>query len=134
MDEAAQAQVVSDAERITAMVDEAGQTALYSVAQDRDWLDGLHNAYDRALWMLLKDPIRFWHAEEVRFTDEHRRGRMWDGFIGPLNLAVHRDTENVDAFKLAVLQRDWKELIGYQDGSCWLRYDNLLAGDNVTSD
>jgi hypothetical protein len=29
---------------------------------------------------------------------------------------------------------DWKELIGYQDGSCWLRYDNLLAGDNVTSD
>jgi hypothetical protein len=105
MDEAAQAQVVSDAERITAMVDEAGQTALYSVAQDRDWLDGPHNAYDRALWMLLKDPIRFRHAEEVRFTDEHRRGRMWDGFIGPLNLAVHRDTQNVDAFKLAVRQR-----------------------------
>ena len=30
---------------------------------------------------------------------------MWDGFIGPLNLAVHRDTQNVDAFKLAVRQR-----------------------------
>ena len=57
MDEAARAQVVSDAERITALVDEAGQTALYSVAQDRDGLDDLRlNAYDRALWMFLKDP------------------------------------------------------------------------------
>ena len=29
---------------------------------------------------------------------------------------------------------DWKELIGYQGGSCWLRYDDLLAADKVTSD
>jgi hypothetical protein len=82
MDEVSRARVLNDAERVSAMADEAGQTALFGVAQDRDALDTLENRYARALWMFLNDPDAFRHAEEVRFTDERRRGRMWDGFIG----------------------------------------------------
>ncbi len=87
------------------MADEAGQTALFGVAQDRDALDTLENRYARALWMFLNDPDAFRHAEEVRFTDERRRGRMWDGFIGTPDLVVPRDTQDIEAFKLGVRQR-----------------------------
>ena len=82
MDDTARARVVNDAERVTAMADEAGQAAIYSIAKAPDHLDALQNAHDRALWMFLNDDAGFRHAEEVRFTDERRRGRMWDGFIG----------------------------------------------------
>ena len=27
---------------------------------------------------------------------------------------------------------DWKKLIGYENGACWLRYDELLAGEKVS--
>lgn len=92
MEETALARMVNDAERVTNMVDEAGQTALYSVIEDRTQLDDLGNTHDRALWMFLNDPTGFLRAEEVRFTDERRRGRMWDGFIGTPNVALQRDT------------------------------------------
>src|SRR5581483_11403545 len=82
MDEASRARVLNDAERVGSMADEAGQTALYGVTQNRDALDALENGHARALWMFLNDSDAFRHAEEVRFTDERRRGRMWDGFIG----------------------------------------------------
>jgi hypothetical protein len=82
LDDSAAARVVNDAERVTAMADEAGQAAIYSVAQAPDRLDELRNDHDRALWMFLHDAAGFQHAEEVRFTDDRRRGRMWDGFIG----------------------------------------------------
>lgn len=105
MDDAARMRVVNDAERVSSMSDEGGQVALHSVAQDPDFLDGLRNGHDRALWMFINDPEGFRHAEEVRFTDERRRGRMWDGFVGPVNLALWRDAEHVDAFKDAIRQR-----------------------------
>ena len=89
MDEMAKARVVNDGERVSTMADEAGQTAIYSVAQDPDQLDDLQNAHDRALWMFLHDRAGFRHAEEVRYTDERRRGRMWDGFIGEPELVPH---------------------------------------------
>ena len=92
LDDSAAARVVNDAERVTAMADEAGQAAIYSVAQTPDRLDELQNDHDRALWMFLHDLAGFRHAEEVRFTDERRRGRMWDGFIGEPNLTLKRDT------------------------------------------
>ena len=72
---------MSDAERVTAMADEAGQATIYSVAEAPERLDGLRNDHDRALWMFLHDAAGFRHAEEVRFTDDRRRGRMWDGFL-----------------------------------------------------
>lgn len=105
MDESAKARVVNDGERVSTMADEAGQTAIYSVAQDPDQLDDLQNAHDRALWMFLHDRAGFRRAEEVRYTDERRRGRMWDGFIGEPELVPQRDPAAVEAFKAAVRER-----------------------------
>ena len=51
------------------------------MVDDRALLDVLANGHARSLWMFLNAPILFRHAEEVRFTDEKRRGRSWDGFI-----------------------------------------------------
>lgn len=105
MDEQAKARVVNDAERVSTLADEAGQTAIYSVARDPSQLDDLQNAHDRALWMFLHDRAGFRHAEEVRYTDERRRGRMWDGFIGEPELILQRDPAAVEAFKDAVRER-----------------------------
>ncbi len=102
MDDAAKARVTNDAERVTAMSDEPGQAAIYSVAQKPDHLDTLQNPHDRALWMFLNDGVGFRHAEEVRFTDERRRGRMWDGFVAAPNLMLHREEAAVDTFKAAI--------------------------------
>jgi hypothetical protein len=96
------ARVVTDIERVAAIADEPGQVALYSVTQDRGQLDGLRNANDRSLWMFLEEPEGFRHAEEVRFTDERRRGRMWDGFICAPNLTINRNAGALDAFKQSV--------------------------------
>jgi hypothetical protein len=85
------ARVVNDGERVSAMADDAGQTALYSVIEDRAVLDCRANGQDRAFWLFLNEPILFRHAEEVRYTDEKRRGRSWDGFIAPPNLDIRRD-------------------------------------------
>lgn len=105
LDDSAAARVVNDAERVTAMADEAGQAAIYSVAKAPDRLDELRNDHDRALWMFLNNPTGFRHAKEVRFTDDRRRGRMWDGFIGEPNQLLKRDMASVDAFKAAVCDR-----------------------------
>lgn len=105
MDDVAKARVRNDGERVTAMTDEPGQAAIYSVARDPDHLDTLQNAHDRALWMFLNDAVAFRHAEEVRFTDERRRGRMWDGFVAEPNLLLHREATATDAFKAAIRER-----------------------------
>jgi hypothetical protein len=105
MDDVARARVVNDAERVSAMADEAGQAAIYSVAPAPDALDDLQNAHARSLWMFLREPVAFRHAEEVRFTDERRRGRMWDGFMSEPNLTVRRDIGSVEAFKAAIRER-----------------------------
>ena len=105
IDDDARARVENVAERVTSMVDEAGQAALYSVTHNADELDALQNSHERSLWMFLRDPVGFRHAEEVRFTDERRRGRMWDGFIGQPNLLLQRGMPSVDAFKAAIRDR-----------------------------
>ena len=105
MDDTTLARVINDAERVTNMADEAGQTALYSVIEDRARLDNLGNAYDRVQWMFRNDPTGFLRAEEVRFTDERRRGRMWDGFIGEPNGVLSRDAGAVEAFETAIRKR-----------------------------
>jgi hypothetical protein len=96
------ARVETDIDRVAAIADEAGQVALYSVTRHRSQLDELRNANDRALWMFLNEPDAFRHAEEVRFTDERRRGRMWAGFVCAAHLAVHRGGAALDAFKLGI--------------------------------
>lgn len=105
MDDVARARVTNEAERVSAMADEAGLAAIYSVASAPDVLDGLQNAHARSLWTFLREPVAFRHAEEVRFTDERRRGRMWDGFMSEPDLAIRRDVASVEAFKAAVRDR-----------------------------
>jgi len=105
MDEAARARVVNDADRVSALADDAGQTALYSVIDDRSRLDQLANGHARALWMFLNEYVLFRHAEEVRYTDERRRGRSWDGFLCELDCAVRRDETSLAAFKASLRER-----------------------------
>ena len=98
------ARVETDIDRVATIADEAGQVALYSVTRCRSQLDELRNANDRALWMFLNEPDAFRHAEEVRFTDDRRRGRMWDGFVCAPDLIVHRDGTALDAFKQGICE------------------------------
>ncbi len=91
--------VENDIDRVAAIADEPGQVALYSIAESRAQLDALCNANDRALWMFLNEPDTFWRAEEIRFTDERRRGRMWDGFVCQSDLRVQRTGATLDAFE-----------------------------------
>ena len=105
LDDEARARIVNDAERVSALADDAGQTALYSVTDDRTVLNDLANGHARALWMFLNEPVLFRHAEEVRFTDERRRGRSWDGFLCELECVVRRDETALDAFKTSLRDR-----------------------------
>src|SRR5512144_2794225 len=84
------------------MTDEAGQTALYGVAADPGTLDWLQNGYDRASWMFLEDAQRFQYAEDSKYTDERRRGRMWDGFAGSAGLSLSDAPEHMEALKQAL--------------------------------
>lgn len=102
MHDAERMRVTNDADRVGAMADEAGQAALYSITNSPDILDSLENGYARALWMFLKDQAGFGHAEEVRYADDRRYGRMWDGFECLPNLTVPRDGEPYTAFKAAI--------------------------------
>ena len=52
-DESAKAKVLNDTDRISAMSDEPGQTALYGVARDRATLDRLANGHARSAWMFV---------------------------------------------------------------------------------
>src|SRR5688500_12757555 len=89
-DEPTRLNFLKTTERVMAMADAAGQSALKLACRDRAAMDALANGPSRAAWMYLREPEAFRRAEEVRFTDEHRRGRMWDGFVGQAGLAVRR--------------------------------------------
>ena len=93
------AKIAVDSERITEMTDEVGQTALLSVVSERDHLESLENAYDRSLWVFLNEPAAFRRAEEVRYTDHYRQGRMWDGFLGPEGVVVSTHPDHHDDLK-----------------------------------
>lgn len=92
-----------DAERIDTMTDETGQTALLTVVDDYTAYETLKSAYDRALWVFLRDKKAFQQAEDIRFADEYRLGRDWDGFLVPQNLPVSRDPISLEEFKQAVI-------------------------------
>jgi hypothetical protein len=102
MDDLARLRVMNDADRVGAMADEPGQAALYSITGSTETLDSLENGHARALWMFLKDPAGFGHAEEVRYADDRRYGRMWDGFECLPGLTVPRDGDPYTAFKAAI--------------------------------
>jgi hypothetical protein len=94
--------ISNDAERVHALSDEPGQAAIYSVAEDPALLDGLSNPHARSLWMFLNAQDRFRHAEEVRFTEDRRRGRMWAGYMTDAGCVVQRDASARHAFVSAI--------------------------------
>jgi hypothetical protein len=96
--------LASDAERIMSLADEAGQQALYSVVKDHATLDALESGQARSAHVYLNDAAAFRRAEEVRFTDDHRRGRMWEGFVASSLLQVRSDGAALDQLKAAIRQ------------------------------
>jgi hypothetical protein len=96
------ARLLLDADRITTMADEVGQTAILGVVSDRAKIEALRNGHERALWLFLNDPAGFRRAEESRYTDERRQGRMWDGFVVPPRLRIDETPDSIAALKSAV--------------------------------
>lgn len=99
MDQSIRVRLDQDFDRVRGLADEGGQTALYGVLPEREALDVLPSSYARALWVFLERPEAFRQAEEVRYTDDRRLGRMWDGFAGTPGLSVKRDAEALEAFR-----------------------------------
>jgi hypothetical protein len=105
MSDADRLRVMTDADRVGVMAKNGGPEALYAVTTVPDHLDSLGNDHARALWMFLKDPAGFNHAEEVRYADDRRFGRMWDGFKCQGGIVLPRTGAAVDAFRDAIAKR-----------------------------
>ncbi len=92
------------AERVAGMSDEPGEIAIYSVTRDKSVIDELPTGMARAVWMFLNDDPGFRRAEDVRYTDEKRGGRMWGGYAGPQGADLQRckDTRGSGAAGLDV--------------------------------
>jgi hypothetical protein len=105
MADADRLRIVNDAERVSAMADEPGQAAIYAVSGDHARLDAMENGHARALWVFLNEPIVFQHAEEVRFADDKRFTRLWDGFLSQRALTVARDASAISRFRQSVADR-----------------------------
>ncbi|MBF0185940.1 MAG: hypothetical protein HQM06_16345 [Magnetococcales bacterium] len=99
LDERGLAVLNADFDRIQDMTDEAGQWAMLHVSADRKSLKELGGHYERALWLFMDDPALFRQAEEARFADTRRQGRMWSGFVGPRGVAVSQDPEDHRRFE-----------------------------------
>lgn len=105
MDAPDRARVMNDADRICAMADEPGQSAIYAVTSAQDDLDRLANGHARALWTFLHAAVDYEHAEQVRYADSKRYGRMWDGFVCAKGCTVARGGEALLAFERAIAER-----------------------------
>ena len=97
--------VVMNADQVAALADEPGQNALQNVVLNRAVFDPLEGANNRSLWVFLNEPDQFRKAEEVRYNDERRRGRSWNGFEVEKDRAVRRDAVSVAAFTAAIRDR-----------------------------
>lgn len=84
----------ADAERFVDMADAMGQDAMQSVVMDHQGFASQENALTRSVWLFLREPASFRRAEEIRYADNYRMGRMWDGFIGPKGVPVSDQTEH----------------------------------------
>ncbi|MFT8247235.1 hypothetical protein [Roseomonas sp. BN140053] len=105
MDDQARTKLLTDADRLGVMADEAGEAALYSVTRFAAVLDSLENGHARALWMFQHDPAGFSHAEEVRYADDKRFGRLWEGFVLQRDCTVAREGAALQAFQQAIAER-----------------------------
>lgn len=78
----------SDADRFVEMTDNLGQEAMQSTVSDYESFAAQENAIARSVWLYLHEPNAFRRAEEIRYADNYRLGRMWDGFEGQTGLSV----------------------------------------------
>jgi hypothetical protein len=101
------ARLTSDAERVNALADGVGQSILSHLIQktERETYFALANEFDRSLWIYLTDIVRFQRAEEHRYIDVRRDGRLWDAFIGTKDASVSNDPEHFEQFKAQLLDR-----------------------------
>lgn len=88
-----------NAERINEMTDEEGQTALLSVISDHAVFNALENAHARAMWVFINAQVAFRRAEETRYANHNRLGRMWDGFVGPKEKTVSSGPLDMETFR-----------------------------------
>lgn len=90
--------LILEVNRVIALADEPGQNALQDVITNRAVFDTVEGGHNRALWALMNEPQNFRLAEEVRYNDEKRRGRMWSGFVVEKKKLVRKDQFSRDAF------------------------------------
>jgi hypothetical protein len=107
------ARLTVNAERVDQLATEAGRTALLSVVDDQLLVMELENDYDRSLWVFLNEPHSFRRAEEARYTDERRHGRMWSGYTGPKKVVPDTSPGGLEAFRSKAL-----ELVGSLGAYC----------------
>jgi hypothetical protein len=91
--------------RIMALADEPGQNALLAVVSDRVAFDTIEGGHNRALWVLMNEHANFQLAEDVRYNDEKRRGRMWQGFVVEKYKPVRKDQVSRDALTAEIQKK-----------------------------
>lgn len=97
-----QGRVIVELDRVAAMADEAGTTAMQYVLVDPGVLETRANGQDRALWLYLNDITAFRHAEEIRFTEERRRRSTWTGYVCEPGLVVPNDQQTLAQFEASL--------------------------------
>lgn len=97
--------LILEINRVIALADEPGQNALQDVITNRAVFDMVEGGHNRALWALMKEPQNFRLAEEVRYNDEKRRGRMWQGFVVEKHKLVRKDQFSRNAFNAEIQKK-----------------------------
>ena len=105
LSEADRESLILELNRIIALADEPGQNALQDVVTYRAVFDTVDGGHNRALWVLMNEPQNFRLAEEVRYNDEKRRGRMWSGFVVEKKKFVRKDQFSRDAFNAEIQKK-----------------------------
>lgn len=90
--EADQADLRADAERLVMMADECGDSAMQTLDLfESDNFEQLENSYARSVWLFMHDQASFRQAEDARYADYYREGRIYDGFSGPVKATIAMD-------------------------------------------
>lgn len=97
LNEADREGLILEINRIIALADEPGQSALQDVVSNRAVFDTVIGGHNRALWVLMNERQNFQLAEDVRYNDERRRGRMWSGYVVEKKKLVRKDRLSRDA-------------------------------------
>jgi hypothetical protein len=120
--------IVNEIERILTMTDKSGQDILDSVISNRKVFYAMQNIYQKSLWAFLYDYESFENAEEIRHADIYLKDSSWDGFIGPLNINILQNLE-----QLATFEEKLKKLFNIDDP---IKIDiiNRYLSDNYLDD